>query len=98
MLKFEKVATPDTAATLVVPARTPPPGFAPIATVTVPVKPVAVFPCASRAVTCTAGVIACVAVTFDGSTENTSCAAVPAVTLNAALMAVESPVATPVSV
>src|SRR5690348_18336301 len=80
MLKFENEATPATAATLVVPASAPPPGFVPIATVTVPVNPVAVFPCASCAVTCTAGVIAAPAVVVLGCTENTRCAPVPAVT------------------
>src|SRR5207302_8774477 len=53
--------------------------FVPIATVTFPVNPVAVFPCASCAVTCTAGVIAAPAAVVLGCTENTSCVAVPAV-------------------
>src|SRR5512134_2657266 len=58
MLRPGKVATPATAATLVVPSSTPPGGgFAPMATVTGPVKPVAVLPNTSRAVTATAGVI-----------------------------------------
>src|SRR5213076_3478350 len=35
----------------------PPPGFAPSATVTLPLNAVATFPCASSAVTCTAGAI-----------------------------------------
>src|SRR5438128_2427624 len=39
MLRLENVATPFTAATLVVPASVPPPGFAPIATAMVPVNP-----------------------------------------------------------
>ncbi|PYO75867.1 MAG: hypothetical protein DMD67_10210, partial [Gemmatimonadetes bacterium] len=38
----ENVATPLTAATVAVPASVPPLGFAPIATVTFPVNPVAV--------------------------------------------------------
>src|SRR5260370_1263410 len=54
MLSPGNVATPATAATVVVPERVPLPGFAPSATVTFPVKPVAVFPCPSSAVTCTA--------------------------------------------
>src|SRR5437870_12262235 len=91
MLKFENVATPDTAATLAVPASVPPPGFVPIATVTVPVNPVAVFPSASWAVTRTAGVIATPAVAFDGCTENTSCVAAPAAMLNVALGTGASP-------
>src|SRR5213594_2889435 len=98
MLKLENVATPDTAATLAVPASVPPPGFVPIATVTVPVNPVTVFPRASCAVTLTAGVIARPAVAFEGCTVNTSCAASPAVTLNVALVPVVSPVAAPFNV
>src|SRR5947199_8698061 len=57
MLSPGNVTTPATAATVVVPERVPPPGFTPSATVTLPVKPVAVFPCPSSAVTCTAGVM-----------------------------------------
>src|SRR5438094_10517829 len=91
MLRFANVATPFTAATLVVPESVPPPGFAPSATVTVPVNPVAVFPCASCAVTCTAGVIAVPAAVLLGCTLNTSCLPVPAVTLNAALGAPLTP-------
>src|SRR5207249_7487029 len=86
-LRSENVATPATAATLVVPASVPLPGFAPSATVTVPVQPVAVFPCASCAATCTAGVIAAPAVALLGCTVNTSCPALPAVMLNPALCA-----------
>src|SRR5256885_14339374 len=98
MLKLEKVATPDTAAMLVEPASVPPPGFVPIATVTVPVNPLTVFPRASCAVTLTAGVIARPAVAFEGCTVNTSCAASPAVTLNVALGPGVGPGAAPVSV
>ena len=68
MESVENVATPDTAATVVVPDSLPPLGFVPIATVTLPVKWVAVFPCASCAVTWTAGVIAVPATTFVGCT------------------------------
>src|SRR5439155_18803145 len=53
----ENVATPLTAATVAVPDSVPPPGLAPIATVMLPVNPVAVFPCPSWADTCTAGVM-----------------------------------------
>src|SRR2546421_582196 len=91
--RFANVATPAAAATVAVPVSVPLAGFVPIATVTVPVNPVAVFPCASCAVTCTAGVIAAPAAVLLGSTENTSCVAVPAVMLNAALVAVPAPVA-----
>ena len=51
MRKSAKVATPFTADGFVVPESTPPPGLVPIATVTVPLKLVAVFPRLSRAVT-----------------------------------------------
>src|SRR5439155_4348538 len=47
-LSGENVATPPTAATVVVPTSGCPPGFAPNATVTVSVKSVARFPSASR--------------------------------------------------
>src|SRR5205814_1782929 len=93
MLNPENVATPATAATTFVPASVPVLGFVPIATVTFPVNPLAVFPCASCAVTCTAGVIAAPAGVLLGCTENTSCVAVPAVMLNAALVALPAPVA-----
>jgi len=57
MLSVGNVATPFTAATLVVPDSVPPLGLVPIATVTLPVKLVTAFPPASCAVTFTAGVI-----------------------------------------
>src|SRR5437879_9736068 len=93
MLNVANVATPPLAATVAVPASVPPPGFVPIATVTFPVHPVAVLLLASSAVTCTAGVIAAPADVVLGSTENTSCVAVPAVMLNAVLVALPAPVA-----
>src|SRR5947207_13816326 len=93
MLSPEKVATPATAATVLVPDRVPVLGFVPIATVMFPVNPLAVLPPASWAVTSTAGVIAVAAVVVLGCTENTSCVAVPAVMLNAALVPVTAPVA-----
>src|SRR5207253_671794 len=82
MLSPEKVATPATAATVLVPDKVPVLGFVPIATVMLPVNPVAVLPFPSWAVTSTAGVIAVAAVVVLGCTENTSCVAVPAVILN----------------
>src|SRR5437870_13684978 len=93
MLKSAKVATPATAATVLVPDKVPVLGFVPIATVMFPVNPVAVLPLPSCAVTCTAGVIAAPAAVVLGSTENTSCVAVPAVMLNAVLVALPAPVA-----
>src|SRR6266576_1691892 len=98
MLRPENVATPATAVAVVAPARVPPPGLAPTASVTLPVNPVAVLPCASRAVTCTAGVIGAPAVVLVGWTVNASCAAVPGVMLKPALVAGLGPVAAAVSV
>jgi hypothetical protein len=93
MLNPEKVATPATAATIFVPDKVPVLGLVPIATVMFPVKPVAVLLLASSAVTCTAGVIAAPAVVVLGCTENTSWVAVPAVMVNAVLVALPAPVA-----
>src|SRR3989440_134210 len=93
MLSPGNVATPLTAACASVPASVPLLGFVPIATVMFPVNPVAVLPPASWAVTSTAGVIAAPAVEVLGCTENTSCVAVPAVMLNAALVVLPAPCA-----
>src|SRR5712691_9156745 len=57
MLRVEKVATPFTAATVVVPASVPPAGLVPIARVTLLVAPVSRAPNWSRISTVTAGVI-----------------------------------------
>ncbi len=76
----------------------PPPGFVPIATVTLPTNPVAVFPSASRAVTRTAGLIVPPAVAVVGCSVNTSWVADPGVTANAALVAPDRPAAVAVSV
>src|SRR5256886_10373501 len=93
MLKPANVATPPAAATVVVPDSAPPPGFVPSATVIFAANWVAVFPCASCAVTCTAGVIGAPAVVLDGWTLNTSCDATPGVILNGVLVPVGRPVA-----
>src|SRR5205809_959148 len=85
MLSVEKVATPATAAAVVVPESVPTPGFWPMATVTLAVKPSAVFPNASRAVTSTGGVIVAPAVTVLGCTLKASRLAGPAITLKNAL-------------
>src|SRR5437867_4129246 len=100
MLRSEKVATPATAATGLVPDSVPPPGFefAGISMLTFPVKLVAVFPRASWAATWTAGVIAAPAVVMLGCMVNKSCAAAPGVIGNAALVPVVTPVAAAVSV
>src|SRR5438874_11427239 len=84
MLRVENVATPLAAATVVVPAKAPPPGFVPIAAVTLPLNPVAVLPCASWTVTCTAGVIVAPAVVLVGCTVKMSCLAGPVVMVNGA--------------
>src|SRR5207247_9617515 len=86
MLSPANVAAPLTAFSDVVPERVPPPGFVPMATVQLPPNAVAVFPWASCAVTCTAGVIAAPAMALLGGTVNASCVAAPGVTLKAALV------------
>src|SRR5437762_14263458 len=62
MLESLKVATPATAATVVVPEREPPPGLCSIATVTLPVNVSTAFPSASRATTGTGGAMVAPAV------------------------------------
>jgi len=93
ILTFANVATPLTAATLVVPTSVPPPGLLTIASAMLPVNGAAMLPCASCAVTCTAGVIAAPEVAPEGWTVNTSWAAAPGVMLNAALVLPVSPLA-----
>src|SRR5437762_928779 len=91
MLSPEKVATPATAATVLVPDKVPLLGFVPIATVMFPVNPVAVLPLASWAVIWTAGVIPAPATALVGWTVKTSAVAVPAVMLNAVLVVLPAP-------
>src|SRR3989442_1288762 len=98
MVRVEKVATPLTAATVVVPARVPLAGLVPIATVMLVVAVVTVLPWASWTATCTGGAIAAPAAAVLGCTGKTSFAAGPAVTLNAALVAPVSPAAEATSV
>jgi hypothetical protein len=57
MLKFGKVATPLTVATVVAPERVAAAGLAPIATVTLKPGLATVFPASSCTLTCTAGFI-----------------------------------------
>src|SRR5437667_9594868 len=90
MLMVVQGATPPIASTVVVPERLPP-GFVPIATATLPAKPGTVLPCASRAVTCTAGAIVAPAVVVLGCTVKASCAAAPAAIVKAALVEPETP-------
>src|SRR5204863_8972350 len=84
-----KLATPATAACVGTPPSVAPPWFAPSATVMLPVNCVAVLPDASRAVTCTAGVIGAPAAVFVGCTVNASCVAAPGVTSNGTLAVVK---------
>src|SRR5207249_4631018 len=81
MLRFAKVATPLTAATVVVPERVPLAGLVPIATVMLVVAVVTALPWASWTATCTAGVIAAPATALLGGTAKTSFAAVPTLRL-----------------
>src|SRR5437870_5120474 len=98
MLRFAKLATPLTAATVVVPARVPLPGLVPIASVMLVVAVGTVLPWASWTGTCTAGVFLAPAAALLGGTVKTSFAAAPALMLNALLVALVRPVAVAVSV
>src|SRR5439155_18662822 len=98
MLRLEKVATPLTAATVVVPARVPLAGLVPIASVMLVVAVVTMLPWASWTATCTAGVIAAPAAALVGCTVKTSFAAAPTLTLNTLLVAPGRPVAAAVDV
>ena len=91
MERFEKVAIPATAATVVVPPSTPPPGFAAKPIVTFPLNPDSSRPIASSTRTTTPGAIATPATTFVGCCWNTRRPAVlgPAV-LSAATSALVS--------
>src|SRR6266568_975747 len=93
MLNPEKLATPATAATVLVPDKVPVLGFVPIATVMFPVNPVAVLPFPSWAVIWTAGVIVAPATVLVGWTLKTSAVAVAGVMLSAALVVLPAPVA-----
>src|SRR5437870_2337016 len=86
MLKVENVATPFTAGTVAVPDSVPLPGLLPIATVTLPVKPVAVVPSPSCAVTRTPGAIAARAIARRRAVHGPR-AGVPGATVNRVLVA-----------
>ena len=66
------MATPPTAATVVVPDSVPPPGFVPIASVTFPVNDGIVVPVLSTTRTVTAGDIGAPACSLVGCWANTS--------------------------
>src|SRR6478735_5913264 len=87
MDRLENVATPATAATVLVPDSSPPPGLVPMATVMLAVELVTVLLNWSCTVTCTAGLIAAPATAFVGWTVKASLAAAAGVMLNAAELA-----------
>lgn len=96
--KVLKVATPATALTVVVPLSAPPVGFVPIA-ITIDAELVFTrLPPASSTCTVTAGVIVAAATVLVGCCVKANCAAEPTFMLNAALVAVVSPVAVAVKV
>ena len=85
-VRVEKLATPFTAATVVVPPSVPLPGLLPSDTVTLSANVGTRFPDASSTVTCTAGANTAPAVVLaGGSTENASWRAGPGITSNSAL-------------
>src|SRR5690348_2973380 len=98
MLRPENVAMPAAAATGPPPNSVPPDGLATIASDTWPVKPVAVLPNGSRAVTCTAGVIVAPAVALDGCTVKNKSLAGAGVMLNPVDVVPGTPVAVAPSV
>src|SRR5712692_1707857 len=99
MLNVAKVATPPTAATVVVPASVAPgvPVPAAIATVTVPTKVGTRLPNGSCALTCTAGVIVAAAGVVVGCTVNANTLAAAGVMLKAVLATAGSPLAVAVA-
>src|SRR5438034_29535 len=98
MVTFAKVATPLTAATVVVPARVRLAGLVPMASVMLVVAVVTGLPWASWTATCMAGEFAAPAAALLGCTVKTSFAAAPTPMLNALLVAPVRPVAVAVSV
>src|SRR3954471_7077702 len=72
MDRLAKIATPATAATVVVPDSVPPPGLAPMATVTFAVEVGMVLANASCTVTRTDGAMEAPAIAFVGWTVNAS--------------------------
>src|SRR5947209_3953709 len=81
MERFEKVATPLEAATVVVPESVPEPGLVPIATVTLADELVTVLRTAAWSVAWTAGLMATPAVALGGWTEKASLLAAPGLML-----------------
>src|SRR5262245_481759 len=87
MERVENVATPATAATVVVPDSAPPPGLVPMATVTWAVQLLYATLFRSCTGTCTAGAIATPATALLGCTENASLEAAAGAMLKPALEA-----------
>src|SRR6185295_10287883 len=87
MDRLEKLATPFTADTVVVPDSVPPPGLVPIATVMLADELVTVLPNVSCTATCTAGEMAAPAVALVGWTVKASREAAAGVMLNPAEVA-----------
>jgi hypothetical protein len=98
MLRPVKAATPELAFLVVVPLKTPPPGFAPIATVIEAVEVVTVFPKVSWTETVGGPATALPAVDSAGCTVKASFVAVPGDTLMLALVPLARPVAVATSV
>jgi hypothetical protein len=96
--RSEKVATPFTAATVVVPDSVPEPAFVPKATVMLSVAEVTVLPLPSWIVTSTAGATAAPATAFDGCTEKTSFVAVPGANSTVAVSVIATVFSVPVTV
>src|SRR3990172_3488235 len=91
MLKVEKVATPATAATVVVPERVPAPGLVAIATVTFPLNEGTGLLNGSRADTSTAGVMIAPATMDDGWPVRTSWLAPAGATVTIAVCVTVTP-------
>src|SRR5438094_764778 len=91
MLAAENVATPATAVTGPPPDSVPPPELVPMASVTLPVNPIADRKCAVQAMTSVVGVRLGPATVLVGCTVNTSVPALPAVMLKPALAPVRPP-------
>src|SRR3954451_18525178 len=98
MERLENVATPATAATVVVPDSVPPPGVVPMATVMLAVELVTVLPKGSCTATCTTGERFTPAVALVGWAVKASLDAAPGLMLNAVEVAPVSPPDAAVSV
>src|SRR2546421_261209 len=98
MLRFAKVATPLTAATVGVPARVPLAGLVPIATVMLVVAVVTVLPWASWTFFSATAATEISALSLLGCLPISSFAAAPTLMLNALLVALVRPVAAAVNV